>query len=114
MSVNIYDTANQMEEEIRKTDEYQELKKAFKAVQNDEEANKMYKEFQGIQSTLQKKQMNGESLSDDEMKKFHDVANKIEEVDLIKELMDKERRLNQLFSDINQIIIKPIQDLYNN
>jgi cell fate (sporulation/competence/biofilm development) regulator YlbF (YheA/YmcA/DUF963 family) len=114
MAVNIYDTANQMEQEIRQTSEYMSLQKAFVAVQQDEHASALYKQFQDVQSTLQQKQMNGEELSEEEIKKVHEVADEIEKVDLIKDLMDKERSLNQLFNDINQIIVKPIQELYKN
>ncbi|KRN94626.1 YlbF family regulator [Pediococcus stilesii] len=114
MAVNIYDTANQMEQEIRETNEYKSLQRAFADVQQDENASALYKEFQEVQSKLQQKQMNGEELSEDEIKKVHAIADKIESVDLIKDLMDKERSLNQLFTDINQIIVKPIQELYKN
>ncbi|MEE6725249.1 YlbF family regulator [Pediococcus acidilactici] len=112
MTVNIYDTANQMEQELRLTNEYQNLKQSFEKVQQDENASALYKKFQDIQSSLQQKQMNGEELTEDEIKKVHEVAGKIEKVDLIKDLMDKERSLNQLINDVNQIIMKPIQELY--
>ena len=36
--INIYDTANQMEQDLRKTDEYQALKAAYQDLKADEKA----------------------------------------------------------------------------
>ena len=55
-----------------------------------------------------------EELTEEEIKNVHEIADQIEKVDLIKDLMDKERNMNQLFSDVSQIIVKPIQELYKN
>ena len=71
------------------------------------------KDFQEIQMQLSQKQMNGEELSDEEVQKAHDLADKVGNVDEIKALMGKERNLNQLMNDLNQIITKPVQELYN-
>ncbi|ABJ67734.1 YlbF family regulator [Pediococcus pentosaceus] len=114
MAVNIYDTANQMEQEIRQTSEYKSLQEAFAEVRKDEHASALYSKFQDVQSNLQQKQMNGEELTEEEIKNVHEIADQIEKVDLIKDLMDKERNMNQLFSDVSQIIVKPIQELYKN
>ena len=112
--LNIYDTANQMEQEIRQTSEYKSLQEAFAEVRKDEHASALYSKFQDVQSNLQQKQMNGEELTEEEIKNVHEIADQIEKVDLIKDLMDKERNMNQLFSDVSQIIVKPIQELYKN
>ena len=38
--INIYDTANQMEQDLRKTSQYQELQTAYEALKADETAFK--------------------------------------------------------------------------
>lgn len=114
MAVNIYDTANKMEQELRKTTEYQALVKAYAEVKKDQKAYDLFKDFQEVQLDLQKKQMNGEELTEDEMSKAREIATKVGEVDVVKDLMDQERKLNQLLSDINRVITKPVQDLYKN
>lgn len=45
MTVNIYDTANKMEQELRLTNEYQNLKQSFEKVQQDENASALYRSF---------------------------------------------------------------------
>ncbi|GAB5053192.1 YlbF/YmcA family competence regulator [Pediococcus ethanolidurans] len=112
MAVNIYDTANEMEEELRQTTEYTNLVAAYAEMKKDPKAYDLFKDFQEVQVSLQQKQMNGEDLTDDEMKHAREIASEVGNVDVIKTLMDKERSLNQLLNDINQIITKPIQELY--
>ncbi|AVK99730.1 YlbF family regulator [Pediococcus inopinatus] len=113
MAVNIYDTANQMEEELRETTEYKSLVAAYAEMKKDQKAYDLFKDFQEVQVNLQQKQMNGEELSDDEMAHAREIASQVGDVDVIKNLMDKERGLNQLLNDINQIITKPVQNLYH-
>ncbi|WP_412988300.1 YlbF family regulator [Pediococcus siamensis] len=113
MAVNIYDTANAMEEDLRHTTEYTNLVAAYAEMKKDEKAYQLFKDFQEVQVNLQQKQMNGEELSDDEMAHARDIAGQVGNVEVIKSLMDKERNLNQLLNDINQIITKPIQELYH-
>lgn len=113
MAVNIYDTANQLEQELRQTKEFKELQAAYTAMKNNQQAFDLFKDFQEIQMQLSQKQMNGEELTDDEVQKAHDLADKVGNVDEIKFLMGKERNLNQLMNDLNQIITKPVQELYH-
>lgn len=113
MAVNIYDTANKMEEELRETTEYKNLVAAYTEMKKDQKAYDLFKDFQEVQVNLQQKQMNGEEMSDDEMSHAREIASQAGDVDVIKSLMDKERALNQLLNDINQIITKPVQDLYH-
>lgn len=47
--VNIYDTANQMEQDLKQTQQYQELKAAYEALKADEKAYACFKELQDLQ-----------------------------------------------------------------
>ncbi|MFB9770012.1 YlbF family regulator [Lactiplantibacillus modestisalitolerans] len=114
MAVNIYDTANELEQQLRQTKEYRELKTAYDAMAANKTAYDLFKEFQEIQMQLSQKQMNGEDLTDDEVKHAHELADKVGNVDEIKALMGKERNLNQLMNELNKIITKPVQELYQN
>lgn len=50
---NIYDTANQIERELRELDEFKALQAAYEEVKADEAAYTLFKEFQGFQQGLQ-------------------------------------------------------------
>lgn len=112
MAVNIYDTANQLERDLRETQQYLDLKEAYKAIKEDEEANAVLTEFQGMQQTVYMKQQTGQEVTEEEIADAQAASDKMMNNDLAVELMDKEKALNQVIQDINQIIMKPIQEIY--
>src|SRR5699024_2705471 len=109
---NIYDTVNQVERELRETDQYVGLQETIAAVKADEEANAVLTEFQEVQALVYQKQQMGQEITEEEAENAQAVSQKMSENELTTELMDKERELNQLLQDVNQIIMKPIQELY--
>lgn len=112
MSVNIYDTANQMEREMREIGEYTALKEAYEKVGTDEEAGAILKDFQDMQQMIYTKQQMGQDVSEEEIENAQAISEKMTENELTAGLMEKERALNQVITDINGIIMKPIQEIY--
>ena len=53
MVVNIYDTANEMERQMRETQEFQALKEAFAELKKDEDAFGTFQKFQEKQMQAQ-------------------------------------------------------------
>lgn len=109
---NIYDTANKLEQELRETEAYLELKSAFSTVKADPEASEVFQQFQEIQMKLQQKQMSGEEILEEEIKEAQEMALKSGDNSLIKTLMEAEQKLSTLIDDLNRIIMKPVQDIY--
>ena len=85
---NIYDTANQIERELRELDEFKALQATY-----EEAAYTLFKEFQGFQQGLQEKQMRGEEFTDEDAEKAQSIATKVQETAVINELMQKNKRL---------------------
>lgn len=112
MVVNIYDTANQMERDLRDTQEFAALKEAHEAMRADANAFSMFQDFQNMQMKLQQKQMQGQQPTEDEIQAAQDLAGKVGEIEVVKTLMEKEQAVDQMLSQINQVITKPIQELY--
>ncbi|WP_423189732.1 YlbF family regulator [Alkalibacterium sp. f15] len=112
MSVNIYDTANQLEQDLIKTEEFQKLDAAFKAVKEDEEANRVFNEFREVQQTIQQKQMSGEEISEEEAQQAQEISGKIGENETITNLLEAEKHVGQMIDDINQTVLKPVRELY--
>lgn len=112
MTVNVYDTANQLERELRETDAYKTLQEAFQTIQNDEEASPLFQEFRNIQVSLQQKQMSGEGISEEEVQKAQELSVKVGENEAITKLMEAEKHFSTVIDDLNQIILKPVRDLY--
>ncbi|MBL1228703.1 YlbF family regulator [Enterococcus sp. BWB1-3] len=111
---NIYDTANQLERELRTLTEFEALEQAYKAVQADEPAFKLFKEFQSFQQELQEKQMRGEDFSEEDAQKAQSLATEVQGTELINKMMEKEQAFSMIVNDLNRIIMTPIRDLYEN
>ncbi|MGO4864672.1 YlbF family regulator [Ligilactobacillus ruminis] len=110
--INIYDTANQMERDLRKTSQYQELQTAYEALKADEKAFKCFNEIHSLQEELQKKQMSGQKPTEDDFKKLQDLCKEADGYETLQTLMQKEQALSMMMDELSKIIFRPIQELY--
>ena len=112
MAVNLYDHANQLEQALRESDEYQAIQKAYANVKENKESKELFDEFRETQLEFQQKQMQGEEIGEEELQKAQEQAQKIENDSNISELMAAEQKMSQVFQEINQIIVKPLDEIY--
>ena len=112
MAVNLYDHANQLEQALRESDEYQAIQKAYANVKENKESKELFDEFRETQLEFQQKQMQGEEIGEEELQKAQEQAQKIENDSNISELMAAEQNMSQIFQEINQIIVKPLDEIY--
>lgn len=112
LSNNIYDTANQLERDLRESELFASLKDAFEGIQNNEEASELFEEFKEASQKYQMYQMMGQQPSEEEQKELQELSERVTENEHIKALMDAEQQLNQLIQDINNIITKPLLEVY--
>ena len=111
--VNVYDQANALESALRQSEEFKALESYYKAVNENEESKKLFDEFREVQMELQVKQMQGEEILDADVERVQQTNQAIEADENIKSLMESEQKLSQLIQDLNRVIMKPIEDLYN-
>ena len=112
MAVNLYDHANQLEQALRESDEYQAIQNAYAKVKENQESKDLFDEFRETQLSYQQKQMQGEEIGEEELQKAQEQAQKIENDSNISELMAAEQNMSQVFQEINQIIVKPLDEIY--
>lgn len=112
MTTNIYDTANALEQEIRKMKEFKEMKEAFQHVQKDETASQLFKSFQNFQLKMQQKQMQGQDFTEEDNKEAKEITAEVQKNSLITTLMEKEQLFNVILQDLNRIIMSPVRDVY--
>ncbi|HJF54123.1 MAG TPA: YlbF family regulator [Limosilactobacillus coleohominis] len=112
MMVNIYDTANDLAKQMRETQEYTALEAAFNEMMADKDAFDLFKNFQKAQAAAQQKQMQGQKLTEDEIKNVQNLASEVSKKDVVKKLMEKERQMDAMMQQLNQTITAPIQELY--
>jgi cell fate (sporulation/competence/biofilm development) regulator YlbF (YheA/YmcA/DUF963 family) len=114
MAVNTYDSAYELEKAIRNSSEYTELKRLYDAVNNDESAKRMFENFRNIQMQLQEKQMTGQEITQEEVEQAQKTVALVQQHELISKLMEAEQRMSMVIAELNQIIMKPLEELYGN
>lgn len=112
MSTNLYDQAYVLEKAVRRSTEFSHLKQMFEAVANDPAARDLFDEFRNVQLQLQHKQMEGLHITDEEVMKAQEIANRVQQHHKVAKLMDAEQRMSMIIAELNKIILKPLDDLY--
>ena len=108
-NINIYDTAHQLERDLRQLPAFQNLKEALAAIQQDAEAKELYEAFQ---QATQKLQFSQEEPSEKMMEDLQALYGKVTENPILKKLMENEQQLSLMMEEINQIIAEPLQEIY--
>ncbi len=112
MTVNIYDDINKLENSFRSTEEYEKLKLAVEAVSSDSDSNELFKSFRDLQISLQQKQAQGEEITEQEMMDAQATAVAAQENPKILAMLEAEMSLSQIIDEVNRVLIKPVQSLY--
>lgn len=109
---NIYDTVNQLAKEFRELPEYVNLKNSIVKVNENKDSSELYNQFRELSHDYQTRMMQGQEVSEEEMKSFQALADKVQQDELIQEVMKNEQLVSQILADVNNIITKPLQDIY--
>lgn len=112
MNNNIYDTANQLERDLRNLDSYQALKKIMADIQENSESASLFAEYRAKSQSYQDKILQAEEVSQEELAQLQELSNKIQQDALISKLMQEEQRVSQIIHDIYGIINKPLEEIY--
>ncbi|MBG9456696.1 hypothetical protein ABE61_22445 [Lysinibacillus sphaericus] len=110
--INIYNEINTLEAAFRKTPEFEALEAAVRVVKEDEEALNLFKNFRKVQIDLQKKQLTGEDILEDELVYAQKAAQLAQQNTKISAMLQAEMNLSKIIEEVNRILIKPIQTLY--
>jgi len=110
--VNIYNEINALEAAFRKTAEFKALEEAVAVVKADEDAIKLFQNFRKIQMDLQQKQMAGEDLQEDELVYAQKTAQLAQQNGKIVAMLEAEMKLSGVIEEVNRILVKPVQTLY--
>ncbi|NRD78346.1 YlbF family regulator [Bacillus sp. BRMEA1] len=112
MAVNLHDSAYAVEAAIRGSEEFLNLKRMYDQVNADPAAKKMFDQFRQIQMNLQQKQMMGQDISEQEIQQAQSSVTLVQQNPKIASLMQAEQRMNTVIGELNQIIMKPLAELY--
>ncbi|KKI90775.1 hypothetical protein WQ54_18675 [Bacillus sp. SA1-12] len=112
MSNNLYDVAYNLEKALRESNDFKELKRLYDEVNADESSRKMFENFRDIQLNLQQKQMTGEEITQEEIEQAQKSVQLVQQHEKISRLMAAEQRLSMVITDLNKIIMKPLEEMY--
>lgn len=110
--VNIYDTANQLAEDLTKTDQYKALADAIKTVEADSESSALFKRMDELQAKIMQAQQDGKPLSQADQQAYKDLNDEVQKNAKIVSLLQTEQGLYDLLGEIQKAYSKPINDLY--
>lgn len=111
--INIYDDLNKLESTFRQTEQFNALKTAIEEVKQDEAAVALFAKFRELQMTLQEKQMKGEEIGEDELQYAQKTAQLAQQNQVISKMLMAEMALSELVQEINRVLTKPIQAMYD-
>ena len=103
---NVYDTANQLEREIRQLPEVAAIRQALAGIEADETSKTLFEGYKKQVQELSLREAQGHPIGEEEMKQIDELSKGIMADDHIRGLIEAERR------DLNNIITKPLQEIY--
>jgi cell fate (sporulation/competence/biofilm development) regulator YlbF (YheA/YmcA/DUF963 family) len=112
MAVNLHDSAYELGNAIRNSDEYITLKKLYDEVNADESAKQMFEKFRNMQMELQQKQMAGQEIQQGEIAQAQILVSDVQQNEKISKLMEAEQRMSTIVNELNQIVLKPLEEIY--
>mgnify|MGYP005752580031 FL=1 len=111
---NVYNVANELEQAIRTSEDYTNLKKVYEDVFAEESTRTMFENFRNIQLSLQQKQMSGQEITQEEVEQAQKTVQLVQQNEKIAKLMEAEQRMSMMVGELNKIIMKPLEELYSN
>ncbi|WP_223701001.1 YlbF family regulator [Sutcliffiella deserti] len=113
MSNNIYDAAYELEKAVRESDDFKNLQRLYKEVFADESTKGMFENFRNIQLELQQKQMSGQEITQEEVEQAQKTVALVQQNETIAKLMEAEQKISMMVTELNKIIMKPLEELYS-
>jgi cell fate (sporulation/competence/biofilm development) regulator YlbF (YheA/YmcA/DUF963 family) len=114
MANNVYDVAHNLETAVKESDEFKNLQALYKEVFADETTKRMFENFRNIQLELQQKQMSGQEITQEEVEQAQKTVAVVQQNEAIAKLMEAEQQMSMMVSELNKIIMKPLEELYSN
>ena len=109
--MNVYDTANNLANEIKKSEEYVNYKMAKEALNLNTNLKEQIKEFEQMRYEVQIEMMQTGKNDEEKYKKMQDKYAELVENSEAKRFFETETQFNILIADVNKIIGEAIKDV---
>ena len=109
--MNVYDTANNLANEIKKSEEYVNYKMAKESLNLNTNLKEQIKEFEQMRYEVQIEMMQTGKNNEEKYKKMQDKYAELIENSEAKRFFETETQFNILIADVNKIIGEAIKDV---
>ena len=109
---NIYDTANKLAKEIKKSKEYNDYKEARINVMKNPSLKARIVEFEKLRYDMQVLSMETGQEAPEKMEKLQEMYDILVKDEAVKEYFDLEVKFNVMVADINKIIAESMEDIF--
>ena len=109
---NILNDISTLQVTFQASEQFKSLQDAVEVVRADEEAKTLFTNFRDIQIKLQKKQVAGEEITEDEIIYVQKAAQLAQQNPKILAMLEAEMALSDVIEQVNRMLAEPIQGLY--
>ena len=109
--MNVYDTVNQLAQEIKKSDEFLTYKKYKELIKSNVEISEKIKKFESLRYNIQVSALQGSETDKDKEKELQEIYVELLAKENVKEYFDAEFKFNILLADVNKIIGDAVKEV---
>lgn len=109
--MNVIDIANNLGQEIKKSEEYLAFKEIKERINSNPELKSKIDEFEKVRYNVQVSALQNDGQDQSGMQQLQQIYEMLMQDEIIKEYFDKQVRFNVMIADINKIIGNSIKDL---
>lgn len=110
--VNIYDTANQLANDLRETQQFLALKEAMDTVKADEDSLALFKELDAAQMEIMEAQQTGKDLTEEQQDHFKSLNERVSQNTTLQNMLLAEQAVYTLLNDVQKNIGQPLSEAY--
>ncbi len=107
--MNVYEEAHSLSRAIKESEEYKQYKAVAEKIKQNEEVDKMLKDFMEKQLKVQAKQALGEDVPDDMMKTIQELSAIVMSDPAAAEYMQCQVRFMIMFQDVQNILAETLE-----
>lgn len=108
--MNVYDLANNLASEMKKSQEFIKVQEAKKALDTDKEAAKMVKDFNAQRRELEMQQLSGKEPSKEKLEKVQNLYNLLAANSIAVEYVQAEMRFQMMLNDVSKAIGEVVKE----
>ena len=109
--MQVYDTVNKLAEEIKKSEEYVNLKSAKDFINSNAEYRTKISDFEKMRYEEQINTMTTGKTDENKMKEIQEKYQELIQIEEIKKYFDAELKFNVLLGDVNKIISEAVREV---